>query len=98
MIEVQYSSRALNDVERLSHFLLESAAADGPATAEMLFEAIDLLANSPEIGRRGRAGNRELVISRGSTGYLALYRFLPDANRVLILTIRHQREAGYKSR
>jgi len=38
---------------------------------------------------------RELVISRGCTGYVALYRFEEDQDAVLILAIRHQREAGY---
>jgi len=35
------------------------------------------------------------VISRGRSGYLALYRYDEDRDRVLVLTIRHQREAGY---
>ncbi|MEI6762011.1 MAG: hypothetical protein WCO22_16340 [Betaproteobacteria bacterium] len=55
----------------------------------------------PEIGRKVHFGRRELVVSRGRSGYLALYRFLPhiDPSRgqVLVLAIRHQREAGYKS-
>jgi hypothetical protein len=37
-----------------------------------------------------------LVISRGRTGYLALYRFLPLLDRVLVVALRHQRESGYK--
>jgi plasmid stabilization system protein ParE len=38
---------------------------------------------------------RELVISRGRTGYVALYSLEEGQDAVLILTIRHQREAGY---
>jgi plasmid stabilization system protein ParE len=38
---------------------------------------------------------RELVISRGATGYLALYRFHAPTDTVRILRIRHQREGGY---
>jgi plasmid stabilization system protein ParE len=38
---------------------------------------------------------RELVISRGRTGYLALYDYEEKSDAVLILAIRHQREAGY---
>jgi plasmid stabilization system protein ParE len=37
---------------------------------------------------------RELVISKGRTGYVALYRYLPEQDRVDILAIRHQRESG----
>jgi plasmid stabilization system protein ParE len=37
---------------------------------------------------------RELVISKGRTGYVALYRYLPEQDRVDVLAIRHQRESG----
>jgi hypothetical protein len=39
---------------------------------------------------------RELVISHGATGYLALYRFDASRNVVAIARLRHQREAGYR--
>jgi len=97
MIEVRYSERAFNDLQRLTDFLLDSDPTTALDTAGVIFEAIDILARSPEIGRRVHAGNRELVISRGRTGYLALYRYLPNVQRVLVLALRHQREAGYKS-
>jgi hypothetical protein len=38
---------------------------------------------------------RELVISRGRTGYVALYDWLEAVDAVVILALRHQREAGY---
>ena len=38
---------------------------------------------------------RELVIAFGSTGYVGLYRIEERAKRIVILAIRHQREAGY---
>ncbi len=47
------------------------------------------------VGRPVESGLRELVISRGKTGYLALYRYEEQRDRVLVLAIRHQREAGY---
>lgn len=96
MNEVQFTERALNDIERLSDFLLRNDPAAALATVGIIFDAIDILAHSPEIGRKVRAGNRELVISRGSSGYLALYRFLSIQQRVLVLAVRHQRESGYK--
>jgi hypothetical protein len=40
-------------------------------------------------------GLRELVISRGQTGYLALYSHDEGADIALILAIRHQREDEY---
>ena len=53
------------------------------------------LAQHPLIGRRVGAGARELVISRGATGYLALYDFDAARELVHVLRIRHQREASY---
>jgi mRNA-degrading endonuclease RelE of RelBE toxin-antitoxin system len=38
---------------------------------------------------------RELPISYGDAGYVALYRFDPDTDAVYVLAFRHQREAGY---
>jgi plasmid stabilization system protein ParE len=43
-----------------------------------------------------RGDIRELVISSGRTGYVALYRLRNGVATVEILTIRHQREAGYR--
>ena len=42
------------------------------------------------------ARERELVISHGATGYIALYRHDARHDVVRILRIRHQREAGYR--
>jgi plasmid stabilization system protein ParE len=51
------------------------------------------LQHHPLIGRP--VGNlRELVISKVRTGYVALYRYLPQQDRVDILAIRHQRKSG----
>ena len=57
--------------------------------------AIEALADHPLLGRPVELGYRELVISRGRSGYLALYRYDEALDEVLILAIRHQREAGY---
>jgi plasmid stabilization system protein ParE len=38
---------------------------------------------------------RELVISFGQTGYIALYRFVVPRDEVRVLAIRHQREIGF---
>ncbi len=42
-------------------------------------------------GRRAEHGLRELVISRGRTGYVALYRYDTASDTALVLTLRHQR-------
>jgi plasmid stabilization system protein ParE len=48
------------------------------------------------IGRPVRGDTSELVISSGRTGYVALYRLRNGIASVEILTIRLQREAGYR--
>lgn len=54
-----------------------------------------MLAHHPLIGRIIEGGLRELVISFGKNGHLALYRFVPARREVRILAIRHQRELDY---
>jgi len=97
MNEVQYTTQVLNDLDRVTDFLLGTAPKAALATVGIIFEMLAILTHSPEIGRKVRSGLRELVISRGSSGYLALYQFFPVAQKVLVLAVRHQREAGYKS-
>ena len=46
-------------------------------------------------GRPVEHGLRELLISRGSSGYVALYRYDPATDVVLVLRVRHQREEGF---
>jgi plasmid stabilization system protein ParE len=97
MFELVYTEQALIDLERLSDFLLQTDPQAAQDTATLVFEALEILVQHPEIGRKVHSGQRELVISRGRTGYLALYRFLPHIDRILVLALRHQRESGYKS-
>jgi plasmid stabilization system protein ParE len=40
---------------------------------------------------------RELVISAGRTGYVALYQHDALDHRVRVVAVRHQREAGYQA-
>ena len=95
MAKLIYSQRALDDLVRLTDFLLASDVAAAAATIDLIDEAVGVLARHPLIGRCVEQGLRELVISRGHTGYLALYSFEEDHDAVLILAVRHQRELGY---
>lgn len=96
MAQVIYSEEAFTDVERIVEFLLESSPQAAAKTLEGIRSAIDILEAHPLIGRRADEHISELVISRGATGYLALYRFEPAFEVVRILRVRHQREAGYQ--
>ena len=95
MARLIYSEIALGDFERLTEFLLESAPEIALETVQLIGEAVDVLCNHPLIGRPVEAGLRELIVSRGRTGYVVLYSFEPTDDAVLLLAIRHQREAGY---
>ena len=90
-----YSRNALFDLERLADFLVERDVVSALPTFEIVEEAVQVLRNHPLIGRPVEYGLRELVISRGRTGYVALYTYEADSDVVLLLAIRHQREAGY---
>lgn len=94
MAEVVYTPRALNDLDRLEDFLLEVDALAARKTIPLILSAIEMLCLHPEIGRRRGGQVRELVISRGKTGYLALYRYDEIRDVARVLTIRHQRELG----
>ena len=57
-----------------------------------------MLARHPLIGRPTEEEPlRELVISRGRTGYVALYSYEQAEDVVIVQSVRHQREAGYGS-
>ena len=95
MARLIYTRRALEDLERLVEFLLEAEAVAALDTVGLIAEAIGVLANHPLVGRPVERGLRELVISRGHTGYLALYSYEKLHDTILVLAVRHQREAGY---
>ena len=96
MAQVIYSDEAFTDVERIVEFLRETSPAAAAQALESIGTAIRILEAHPLIGRREDQHIRELVISQGATGYLALYRFDRAVDVVRILRIRHQREAGYR--
>ena len=95
MARLTFSDRALDDLERLSSFLAERDRKVAIETVELITEAVGVLARHPLIGRKVEEGLRELVISRGASGYVMLYRFTQTQDVVRILAIRHQRELGY---
>lgn len=95
MAQIIYSGRALEDLERLFRFIAENDPGIATDSAAAITGAIDMLAAHPLAGRRVEGELRELVISYGKTGYVALYRFMPATSQVRVLTLRHQRELDY---
>ena len=88
-----YSENALDNIERAFEFLAEHHP--DAVVAAAISEAVETLSNHPLIGRSIAGDLRELVISYGKTGYIALYRFLPVQDQVRILAMRRQRELDY---
>lgn len=95
MARVEVSTRALRDLERLFDFLAATDPAQALAQVSSVRAAFEVLADHPLLGRVAEDGRRELVLSRGKYGYIAKYRWLPAEGVVLVLAVRHQREAGY---
>jgi len=58
-------------------------------------DEVHVLENHPLVGRPAEHEMRELVVSRGRTGYLALYSYDEAHDTVLVLAIRRQRAAGF---
>ena len=92
---VRFSGRALGDLERIFDFLAEHDPSLASQAGAAIVEATSVLQHHPMIGRAVQGNLRELVISQGATGYVALYRFVRTVDRVDVLAIRHQREAGF---
>lgn len=95
MATVVYSGRSLDDLERVFEFLKQENPPAAMAAAEAIRTAVDNLVRHPLIGRRIAGEIRELVISYGQTGYIALYRFVVPSDEVRVLALRHQRELGF---
>jgi len=85
------------DLERIRELNL----ARDPATAldhiEKVRSAVLVLEVHPEIGRPVPGSTlRELVISYGKSGYVALYEYSAGEGLLRVAAIRRQREAGYR--
>lgn len=94
MARLVFAPAALNDLERLAAFLLDQSQRQAAEARPLLSDGLQVLKRHPLIGRPAEHGLRELLLSRGRSGYVALYRYLVESDTVLILALRHQREAG----
>ena len=97
---VEFSEAADEDLERLSDFALkreldsESGDLDIPGRAvQAIKDGVAFLGRFPFTCRKVGASSfvRELVITFGSYGYVALFEIV-DGTTVVIGSIRHQRE------
>ncbi|MHA7879649.1 MAG: type II toxin-antitoxin system RelE/ParE family toxin [Saccharospirillum sp.] len=94
---VRYTKAARDDLLRLYRFLLQEDIGTARRAYHAIVKATELLEEFPFTCRKADPDNpflRELLITFGSSGYLALFE-IEDAETVTVLAIRHQREADY---
>ncbi|WP_437343339.1 type II toxin-antitoxin system RelE/ParE family toxin [Rhodanobacter lycopersici] len=97
MPRVIVTEAALAGLERCRGFLAGKAPEASRRAAQAIAQQLLLLESAPVIGRPlpDAPELRELVIAFGDSGYVALYRHVPDEDATYVLAFRHQKEAGY---
>lgn len=91
---VRYTRVARDDLKRLYGFLVEKDLAAARRARATIVKAMEVLAHLPFTCRKAEANDpflRELVISFGGSGYVALFE-IEDSQTVTILSVRHQHE------
>lgn len=95
MTRVRLAPAAIDDLGRIVEHLQLHEAEGAEDRVGQIISAFDVLAGNPLIGRPVGEDKRELLIGRGSRGYVALYRYIPLIDTALILAVRAQREGGH---
>lgn len=95
MTRIRLASGVIEDLDRIVDHLQLHEIEGAEARASEIVSACNVLADNPLIGRPAEDDKRELLIGHSPRGYVALYRYLPVLDIVLILAIRAQREGGY---
>ncbi|WP_245982858.1 type II toxin-antitoxin system RelE/ParE family toxin [Trinickia fusca] len=83
-------------MQRLRDFLRPKSIEAARRAGEAIRQGVQALGAHPRMGRLVEdlpEQYREWPIDFGDNGYVARYRV--DADRVTILAVRHQKEAGY---
>lgn len=95
-ITLRWSEAALRDVALLHRFLAAKSPAAARRAIIVIRAGVKVLATHPRVGRlvdEMAPEFREWVIEFGHGAYVALYHY--DGQEVVILAVRHGREAGY---
>lgn len=95
MARIELAPEVGEDLDRILDHLQRHEVEHVAARLREIIEAVGVLQTNPLIGRLASHDNRELVIGRGSHGYLALYRYVAEIDTVFVLAVRAQREAGF---
>ena len=93
---VRWSDNALAGLMRVHAFLAESDPQAAQKALDVIEAGTDVLEQFPHAGRPAddlEPEHRELLIPFGASGYAVFYE--AGEGYVLILSLKHQREAGY---
>ncbi len=97
MPQVIVTQGAAEGLERCRRFLAVKAPEAARRAGQAIEQQFLLLESAPDIGRPlpEMPELRELVITFGDSGYVALYLHESAEDVVYVLAFRHQKEAGY---
>ena len=96
MPQVIFAPGAIRNLQRIRDFLHQKNPIAAQRAAMTIIQSVQVLGQQPQIGRPIEDmpdAYREWVIEFGDSGYIARYRL--DGDTVVILAVRHQREAGF---
>lgn len=96
MPQLIWSPQALLDVQRLYRFLALKNQDAAKRALMAIRQDVKVLSLQPGMGRPVPDMDdefRDWIIDFGDSGYVARYRL--DAQYVIILAVRHQKEAGF---
>lgn len=91
-----WSPQALLDVQRLYRFLAQKNQDAAKRAVTAIRQGVKVLSLQPGIGRPVEDMDddfRDWIIDFGDSGDAARYRL--DAEKVIVLAVRHQKEAGF---
>lgn len=95
---IQLAPEIAEDFDRILDHLTSDEVENPGQGIGVIIAAVEILEQNPLIGRPVVNSKRGLVIGRRSHGHVASYRYVPEIDRVFVLAIRSQREAGYSER
>jgi toxin ParE1/3/4 len=95
MAHIEIATEVIDDFDRIVDHLVEHGVSNAADRVQDIVTAIDILARHPLIGRPVEEGRRELVMGRGTRGYVALYTYAEAIDTAFVLAVRGQKEAGY---
>jgi addiction module RelE/StbE family toxin len=94
MPQIVYTPEFIDDFERLYAFLHENNPSAAQRLAALLETKLEVLATIPK-AFTFFGEFRLYLLEFGSSGYAILYDYKEESDKIIILRIKHQKEAGF---